>query len=107
MQSTSTTKRRPRKLVPTLLGLLAVVPAVVVAGCGSASGGSATPAGRANQAPASTQAAPPASSGASTTPNPPAPSQAAAKPAPGVPQANGGDADPDNNGGSDDGDGGI
>src|SRR5579859_7570848 len=107
MRSSSASERQPRKLVPTLLGLLAVALAAVVAGCGSASGGSATPAGQANQAPASNTAAPPASSGASTTPNQHTPAKAAAKPVPGVPQGNGGDADPDNNGGPDDGDGGI
>jgi len=107
MRSPSSIERHRRKVVPTLLGLLAVGLAAVVAGCGSASGSSATPAGQATKAPASTPAAPPASSGVPTRPSQPASVKAATKNVPGVPQGNGGDADPDNNGGVDDGDGGI
>jgi chemotaxis protein MotB len=118
--STKTVGRRRRQ--PALLGLGAVGVALVVAGCGSAASTPSTPA-QTPTAPAakvSTQAAAPAKApaaptgtpAAAATPTPKATPTAPAAPAAkspdaGIPQGNGGDADPDNNGGANDGDGPI
>lgn len=116
--STKTAGRRRRQ--PALLGLGAVGVALVVAGCGSAASTPSTPA-QTPTAPAakvSTQAAAPAkapaapmgTAAATPTPKatPTAPAAPAAKsPDTGIPQGNGGDSDPDNNGGVNDGDGPI
>jgi hypothetical protein len=109
--------RRRRR--PALIGLGAVGVALVVAGCGSAASTPSTPAQTpvAPAATVNTQAAAPAKAPAGTpaataapTPKatPTAPAAPAAKnPDAGIPQGNGGDADPDNNGGANDGDGPI
>ncbi|HWX87545.1 MAG TPA: hypothetical protein VNX67_05170 [Solirubrobacteraceae bacterium] len=124
--STKIVGRRRRR--PALIGLGAVGVALVVAGCGSAVSTPSTPA-QTPVAPAATvntrAAAPtkapapaPAPTGtpdAAATPTqkatptaPAAPVAPAAKnPDAGIPQGNGGDADPDNNGGANDGDGQI
>jgi len=118
--STKTVGRRRRQ--PALLALGAVSVALVVAGCGAAASTPSTPA-QAPTAPAakvSTQAAAPAKAPASPTHMPAAaathrpkatpttPAAPVAKsPDAGIPQGNGGDADPDNNGGANDGDGPI
>jgi hypothetical protein len=98
-------RRRPR----ALLSLCAVAVPLVIAGCGEASGPRMTPLAPAAKAttPAATPTAKAATPAAQA--NPPATRpKAAAKAAPaGVPQNNGGDGDPDNNAGPDDGDGGI
>ena len=62
-------------------------------------------AGAANRAPAPAPAAPPAPAPAPAAP--PAPQASPPPQDPGVPQNNGGDHDADNNGGPDDGDGGV
>jgi hypothetical protein len=106
---------------PALIGLGAVGVALVVAGCGSAASTPSTPAQTpvAPAATVNTQAAAPAKApapagrpAATATPTPKAtptaPTAPAAKnPDAGIPQGNGGDADPDNNGGANDGDGPI
>jgi hypothetical protein len=111
--------RRRRR--PALIGLGAVGVALVVAGCGSAASTQSTPAQTpvAPAATVNTQAAAPAkapapagtpAATAAPTPKatPTAPAAPAAKnPDAGIPQGNGGDADPDNNGGANDGDGPI
>jgi hypothetical protein len=117
--STKIVGRRRRR--PALIGLGAVGVALVVAGCGSAAGTPSTPA-QTPTAPAaavSTPAAPPAKATAPTgtpaataTPTPKATptapvAPAAKSPDAGIPQGNGGDGDPDNNGGANDGDGPI
>lgn len=118
--STKTVGRRRRR--PALLALGAVGVALVVAGCGSAASTTSTPAQTpiAPAAKVSTQAAAPAKAPATPTgtpaptatptqkATPTAPAAPAAKsPDVGIPQGNGGDADPDNNGGANDGDGPI
>jgi hypothetical protein len=71
-------------------------------------GGSAAPAGKAKKDTATTVKKSAVAAAQTRTPRTPAPAPAtAAKPNSAVPQQNGGDADPDNNGGPDDGDGGI
>jgi hypothetical protein len=126
--STKIVGRRRRH--PALIGLGAVGVALVVAGCGSAASTPSTPA-QTSVAPAATvntQAAAPAKApapastpAATATPTPKATPTAPAAPAEtgtpavpaaknpdaGIPQGNGGDADPDNNGGANDGDGPI
>jgi hypothetical protein len=115
--SIKTVERRRRR--PALLGLGAVGVALVVAGCGSAASTTSTPA-QTPTVPATTvntQAAAPTKAPAPTatpaaTPSPKATPTAPAAPAAknpdaGIPQGNGGDADPDNNGGANDGDGPI
>jgi hypothetical protein len=118
-------RRRGR---PALIGLGAVGVALVVAGCGSAASTPSTPTQTpvAPAATVNTHAAAPAKAPASTpaatatptpkaTPTAPAApagtgtpaSRAAKNPDAGIPQGNGGDADPDNNGGANDGDGPI
>jgi pilus assembly protein FimV len=125
-------RRRPR----ALFSIGAVGVALVVAGCGSASGNSAgsaaagahtTPVAPASAVttPAAAPAKAPATPKPTTTPTAPANAPAAAttqtpattpkapaasttkSPNAGIPQNNGGDADPDNNGGPSDGDGAI
>jgi hypothetical protein len=123
-----------RRRRPALVGLGAIGVALVVAGCGSAaSTPSQTPLAPAamtvTAAPAKSPAtvaqgaqgpygaapAPAKSSGpatpsavkAPTTPTPTPTPSTASRPVAGVPQGNGGDGDPDNSGGPDDGDGGI
>jgi hypothetical protein len=117
--SIKTVERRRRR--PALLGLGAVGVALVVAGCGSAASTTSTPAQTPTvpattvntQAAAPTKApAPTATPAAAATPSPKATPTAPAAPAAknpdaGIPQGNGGDADPDNNGGANDGDGPI
>jgi hypothetical protein len=128
--NTKRNRRRPR----ALFSLGAVGVALVVAGCGSASGNSAgsaaagahttpvapasavtTPAAAPAKAPATpkpttTPTAPANAPAAATTPTttPKAPAAATTKnPDAGIPQGNGGDGDSDNNGGPNDGDGAI
>lgn len=117
--STEIVGRRRRR--PALIGLGAVGVALVVAGCGSAASTTSTPAQTpvAPAATVNTQAAAPAKAPAPTgtpsatatptqkaTPTTPA-APAAKNPDAGIPQGNSGDADPDNNGGANDGDGQI
>ena len=112
--------RRRRR--PALVGLGAVGVALVVAGCGSAAGTPSTPAqtpvapaakvSTQTAAPAKAPAAPTGTPAATATPTPKATPTAPAAPAAkspdsGIPQGNGGDSDPDNNGGPNDGDGPI
>jgi hypothetical protein len=112
-----TTGRRRRR--PALVTLGAIGVALVVAGCGSAASTTSTPAqtptvptttvntqaAAPTKAPAGTPAAA-ATPAPKTAPAAPA-AQAAKSPDAGIPQGNGGDADPDNNGGANDGDGAI
>jgi hypothetical protein len=109
------TKRRLRRRPAAFLSVGAVGLTLVVAGCGSAAG---TSTGTGGYGPAGARATPtaPAAKGAtqpaaaaptkSTAAQPPA-AAPSTKPVPGTPQQNGGDADADNNGGPDDGDGAI
>jgi hypothetical protein len=108
------TRHHRRQRPAALLSLAAVGLALVVAGCGAAAPASSSRGGYPSQgapptptAPTKAAAPPAATAPATSTPaNPPA-SAKATKPVPGIPQQNGGDADPDNNGGPDDGDGAI
>jgi hypothetical protein len=117
--NTKAVGRRRRR--PALVGLGAVGVALVVAGCGSAASTTSTPA-QTPVAPAAAvhtpTAAPAKAPAPTTTPaatatptpkaTPTAPAAPAAKnPDAGIPQGNGGDSDPDNNGGPNDGDGPI
>jgi hypothetical protein len=90
-------KARSRRLV-VVTPVLAVLAGVIIAGCGSSSGGSS--AGSANReghrAPASSPYTPAGSE-----------ARAPATQAGGIPQNNGGDHDADNNGGPSDGDGNV
>jgi hypothetical protein len=107
------TERDRRRRPVALLSLGAVGLALIVAGCGSATGASSAPSGNgsagARPAPTTPAAkAPPTITPPTTTAAAKAPPAATAtRPVPGTPQQNGGDADPDNNGGPDDGDGAI
>jgi hypothetical protein len=114
---TKTVGRQRRR--PALIGLGAVGVALVVAGCGSAASTTSTPAqtpvapatttntqaAAPTKAPAGAQAAAATPTQKATPTTPAAP--AAKSPDAGIPQGNGGDADPDNNGGVNDGDGPI
>jgi len=108
-------KLHPRRRPAAWLSLGAVGLALVVAGCGSATGASSSPSGyrsagaRPTPTAPATQASPPPATTAPTTTaagKPPA-AATAGKPIAGTPQQNGGDGDPDNNGGPDDGDGAL
>jgi hypothetical protein len=95
-------QRRSRSLLAALLGL-AVVGLVLVVIVLSSSGGGSGGSGSHRSA----GARPPAAAGASRPASKPQAPVQVTQSDPGVPQQNGGDADPDNNGGPDDGDGGI
>jgi hypothetical protein len=107
--------RRRRWRPVALLSLGALSLALVVAGCGSATGGSSSSTGYRTGGAQSTPVAPASGVGKPAVAAAPAPKAAntgsgpaaARKPTSAVPQNNGGDSDPDNNGGPDDGDGGI
>jgi hypothetical protein len=112
---THSTKHRRRRRPANFLSVGAVGLALVIAGCGSAAGTSSGTGGYGSAgkpptptAPAAKPTTPPAAAAqtTSTAGQPPA-AAAATKPVPGTPQRNGGDADADNNGGPDDGDGAI
>ena len=94
--------------------VLAAIIASIVALSGGGSGsahrgaGNAAPAPSSQAIPAQTTPAPaPAEQAAPARTEPPPPAVVAGKPQAGTPQGNGGDSDPDNNGGADDGDGAI
>jgi hypothetical protein len=113
MKRITATKHHGRRRPAALLSLGAVGLALVVAGCGSATGSSVSPVGyRAPgarptpAAPATTVSTPVVA--AARSPKPVSKSPVAAtvtSPAHAIPQQNGGDGDPDNNGAPSDGDG--